>query len=245
MRPDEDGAAPGVLITGAAGGLGSALVGAFRNAGWRVAAGVRSTPLDDPDPARACGTVALDLRDEESVATGVRRAWELCGERLDAVVCNAGIARDSAVWQMGLEAWNDVIDVNLKGTWRCARHAAALMAARGGGHILLVSSFAARQGTRGQSNYAASKAGLIGMGLAMARELGGANVRVNMVLPGLLRTPMTAAMDEAALEHAVAQNVLGRINDLGEVASFIAFLAGLRNVSGQLFQLDSRIPPWT
>lgn len=243
MPADDGASAPGVLITGAAGGLGSALVNAFHSAGWRVVAGVRARALDDPK--RLHGTVSLDLTDEESVSTGVRRARELCGGRLDAMVCNAGIARDGAVWQLSSEDWDDVMEVNLKGSWRCARHAAAVMAAQGGGHILLVSSFAGRQGTRGQSNYAASKAGLIGMGLAVARELGAANVRVNMVLPGLLKTPMTASMDPGALEHAVAQNALGRINDLSEVASFIAFLAGLRNVSGQLFQLDSRIPPWT
>ena len=113
------------------------------------------------------------------------------------------------------------------------------------GHIINVSSWAGRCGARGQANYAAAKAGLLGLTAALAKEVGAHNVRVNAVLPGVLPTPMTAKLNEKQLQELVAANALGRINSVAEVARFIAFLATTKNLSGQVFQLDSRIAGWT
>jgi 3-oxoacyl-[acyl-carrier protein] reductase len=113
------------------------------------------------------------------------------------------------------------------------------------GHIINISSFSARCGPAGQANYAAAKAGLIGLTTSLAREAGSRNIRVNAVLPGVLPTPMTAGLSEARLRELAAANGLGRLNSAAEVARFIAFLATTQNISGQLFQLDSRIGRWT
>ena len=114
-----------------------------------------------------------------------------------------------------------------------------------GGHIINIGSFSGRAGQRGQANYAAAKAGLIGLTESLAKEVGSRNLRVNAILPGVLPTPMTAKLSETQLADYVAANALGRINSLSEVAEFIVFLATMQNVSGQVFQLDSRIARWT
>jgi 3-oxoacyl-[acyl-carrier protein] reductase len=107
-----------------------------------------------------------------------------------------------------------------------------------------VSSFCGRAGQRGQANYAAAKAGQFGLTTSLARELGSRNVRVNAILPGVLPTKMTASRSPDEMQQFAAANALGRINSVEEVARFIVFLAGTQNISGQLFQLDSRIAPW-
>jgi 3-oxoacyl-[acyl-carrier protein] reductase len=112
------------------------------------------------------------------------------------------------------------------------------------GQIINVTSFSARRGQVGQANYAAAKAGLIGLTESLAKEVGARNVRANAVLPGVLPTRMTAQMDPNQLQKLVAGNALQRINSLAEVARFVVFLSTLQNVSGQLFQLDSRIARW-
>ena len=119
------------------------------------------------------------------------------------------------------------------------------MANQGGGHIINIASFAGRQGSRGQSAYAAAKAGLLGLSASLARELGPDQVQVNAVLPGVLPTPMTARLSQDQRSALVKENALQRLNSLDEVARFIVFLATMKNVSGQVFQLDSRISPWT
>jgi 3-oxoacyl-[acyl-carrier protein] reductase len=107
-----------------------------------------------------------------------------------------------------------------------------------------IGSYAGRAGGPGQAAYAAAKAGLIGLTAALAAELAGQNVRVNVVLPGMLPTPMTARLSAAAQARLVAANRLGRMNAVEEVARFVVFLCGLQNVSGQVFQLDSRPARW-
>jgi 3-oxoacyl-[acyl-carrier protein] reductase len=135
--------------------------------------------------------------------------------------------------------------VNLRGVFLVCRAAAPLLAARGGGHILNLSSHSGRVGARGQANYAAAKAGVIGLTQSLARELGPQNIRVNAVLPGVLPTPMTAGLTPEQLAAFARANALNRLNDPAEVARFLVFLTTLANVSGQVFQLDSRVTPWT
>ena len=226
-----------VLITGAAGGLGQGLVAAFLAEGWRVAAGYHRTSV--PSNNEALWTVPLDVTrpqaPQEAVA-GVLSRWG----RLDVCINNAGVNADQTLPRMTEVEWDHVLEVNLSGAARCARAVLAPMCAQGSGHIINISSFAARVGARGQTNYAAAKAGLLGLTLALAREVGSHQVCVNAVLPGVLATAMTAALDPSVR----AANVLGRLNDIAEVARFVVFLTTLNNVSGQVFQLDSRIAPW-
>jgi 3-oxoacyl-[acyl-carrier protein] reductase len=230
-----------VLITGAGGGLGQALVAEFRKQRWRVAAGYRvaNAPADDADLL----PLPMDVTSSESVRSAVEKMlgqWQ----RVDVLVHNAGVARDAALPQMDDKAWGHVLAVNLKGAFLCAQAVSRAMIKQRNGHIINVSSFSGRAGQRGQTNYAAAKAGQFGLTTALARELGSRNVRVNAILPGVLPTKMTASRSPEEMQQFAAANALGRINSVEEVARFIVFLAGTENISGQLFQLDSRIASW-
>ncbi len=231
-----------ILITGAAGGLGQALVEAFAAADWQVVAGWHQTPLSG-QLANVFST-PLDVTAAESVSAAFTETLVRFG-RLDALINNAGIARDALVAQMSDDDWHRVLDVNLKGAFLCAQAALRPMLKQRDGHILNISSFGGRVGRAGQANYAASKAGLIGLTQALAKEAGSRNVRVNAVLPGFLRTRLVGDLTEEQLAAHAASNALGRLNEFAEVARFVTFLAGMRNVSGQVFQLDSRIGPWS
>lgn len=230
-----------VIITGASGGLGSALVQEFATQGWLVAAGYHSQNLHSE--TATLYPVALDITiasDCERVIRDVLGKWG----RVDVLINNAGLTSDEAFWQMADDAWERIISVNLKGAFLCARVVAGPMSQQGSGHIINVGSFSGRSGAKGQTSYSAAKAGLIGLTGSLARELGPRNVRVNTVLPGVLPTRMTTSLPPKQLAQFAHANALGRINSLAEVARFLVFLAAMENVSGQVFQLDSRITPW-
>lgn len=227
-----------VLITGAAGGLGSALVDAFILAGWRVAAGTHRNPLRNPD-ARIL-PLPLDVTRADSVARAVSTVLDRWG-RMDVLINNAGIARDQLVPRMTEPEWQQVLDVNLKGAFLCSQAVLPAMTRQRDGHILNLASFSGRVGRLGAANYSAAKAGLVGLTQSLAREVGPHNIRVNAVSPGFLPTPLLGPLSESDLARHAADNALGRINELNEVAHFLVFLADMRNVSGQVFQLDSRI----
>lgn len=236
------GSQPVVLITGAAGGLGRALVDEFFAGGWRVAAGFHQHPIEEVTGA-IC-PIQLNVTERSSVETALNAVTSRWG-RLDVLINNAGLAADAAVWQLREEDWDAVISVNLKGAFLCAQAALRPMLKQRDGHIINIASFAARSGPRGQANYAAAKAGLLGLTQSLAREVGSRNVRVNAILPGVLPTTMTANLGEAVLRAYADANALGRLNSLPEVARFVRFLAGMQNISGQIFQLDSRTARWT
>jgi 3-oxoacyl-[acyl-carrier protein] reductase len=216
---------PRVLITGGEGGLARALAGEFTRRGAEV---------------HAPGRAALDVRDEKSV-----QAWFAKQDRLDVLVANAGLVRDGAVTGLDAADFAAVIETNLRGAFLCARAALRPMLAQRHGHILLIGSRAARHGTAGQSLYAAAKAGLVGFAQSLAREYGARNIRCNVVLPGFLETCMTAPVKEERREAVRAEHALGRFNTPENAARFIAFLAELDHVSGQVFALDSRMDRWT
>jgi 3-oxoacyl-[acyl-carrier protein] reductase len=231
---------PVVLITGAAGGLGQALVTEFASAGWRVAAGYhRALPAAAPPEVWA---VPLDVTNPRSVEQGTAHLMERWG-RIDALINNAGVSADALIGRMSEEDWDRVLAVDLKGAFLCAQAVLPPMLKQRAGHIINIGSHSGRAGQRGQANYAAAKAGLIGLASSLARETGPHNVRINTVLPGVIRTPMTASLEPNQLATFAAANVLGRLNSLPEVARFVVFLAAMENVSGQVFQLDSRIAP--
>lgn len=232
-------APPGVvLITGAAGGIGSAFVAAFSGAGWRVAAGWYRKR---PDP---CGPlvlpVPLDVTDPDSVSAAVATVLDRWG-RLDVLINNAGIARDGVLPRLTVADWESVLEVHLKGAFLCSRAVLPAMIRQGGGHLINLASFSGRVGRSGAANYAAAKAALVGLTQSLAREAGPDNIRVNAVSPGYLLTPLLGPVPSEDLARHAADNALGRINEFDEVARFVVHLAGMRNVSGQLFQLDSRI----
>lgn len=229
------------LITGAAGGLGRALAAEFAGQGFRVVAAYHRAPVQE-----AGGNVwplPLDVTDLGQVQHTVSQVLGRWG-RLDVLVNNAGVTEDALVPQMDEAAWDRVLEVNLKGAFLCSQAVLRPMMKQRDGHIVNVTSFVARVGRAGQANYAAAKAGLIGLTQSLAKEVGSRNVRVNAILPGVLATPMIAKLTDEQLRTIAGENALGRINTVEEVARFLVFLARTENISGQLFQLDSRIGSW-
>jgi 3-oxoacyl-[acyl-carrier protein] reductase len=231
-----------VLITGAAGGLGRELVAEFAAQGWRVAAAYHSS-TSAAETGRIW-PIRFDVTRRAQVQAAVQQVIARWG-RMDALINNAGVTADGLISQTSGDDWDRVLDANLKGAFLCSQAVLPAMLKQRDGHVINISSFSARHGPVGQASYAAAKAGLIGLTGSLAKEAGSRNIRVNAVLPGVLPTPMTARLSEARLRELAAANALGRLNSPAEVARFTAFLATTRNISGQMFQLDSRIGRWT
>jgi len=223
------------LVAGAAGGIGRATVARLAAEGIRVVGLDRTDePIDGAEQMLAC-----DLRDGAACAAAVESAiGRLDG--LDVLVHAAGITRDGVLWKLDPEAWHETLQVNLDSAFHLCRAAVPHLRAAGGGSIVLVSSINGERGKFGQTAYAASKAGLHGLGRSLARETGRFGVRVNIVAPGMIRTPMTAALPDEALVSAAAESCLGRIGEPEDVAAVIAFLAGpeSRHVTGQVMRVD-------
>lgn len=214
-----------VLISGGEGDLARALREEFERYG---------------DDVHAPGRKEMDVRDEGAV-----EAYFSNLDRLDVLVINAGLTRDGTLSGLSTAAIADVIDTNLRGAFLCARAALKPMLRQRSGHLLLIGSRSARSGPRGQTAYAAAKAGLVGFGQSLAREYGARAIRCNVVLPGFLETRMTRDLPPSRRAEILAEHTLGRFNTVENAARFIAFLARVENVSGQVFTLDSRIDRWT
>lgn len=211
---------PLVIITGGRGDLARAIAATFEAGGFLV---------------ECPGRDELDVRSANSVD-----AYFEAREKITVLINNAGITGDSRVARLSPDDWDDVIDTNLKGAHLCSQAAARRMMRQRDGHIIHIGSYSALQPSIGQSAYAAAKAGLIGLTKSYAKEFGGRNIRINCVLPGFLETRMTATLSAETRAAALERHALKRFNTCEEAARFIHFLAGTENISGQVFQLDSR-----
>ena len=223
-----------LLVTGASGGIGAAVARLALQEGAQVAA------ADLPGRPAPQGTIALaaDLA-EPPGAGALFVAYDAALPRLDALVHCAGIVRDAVLWKLSDEAWTDVLRTNLDAAFWVLREAAPRLR-RQGGSVVLLTSINGERGKLGQANYAASKAGLIGLGRTAARELGRFDVRVNLIAPGLIDTPMTASLPEEARQRAVEESVLGRVGTPEDVAHAALFLLSdrARHITGQVLRVD-------
>jgi NAD(P)-dependent dehydrogenase (short-subunit alcohol dehydrogenase family) len=209
------------VITGGEGDLARAIHAQLQSRGWTV---------------HAPGKAELDVTRSNSVS-----AWFSRIDQLDLLIQNAGVIDDALLVQQTEPEWSQVQAVNLDGAFRCARAALPLMARQQRGHIVHIGSFAAMHGTVGQAAYAAAKAGLIALTQSIASEHGADNVRCNCVLPGFLDTKMTQPALQQHRDRIVAQHTLGRLNTVADAARFIVQLDSFPHISGQVFQLDSRL----
>lgn len=215
------------LVTGATGGIGGAVARALRGAGATVAvSGTRRERLEAlaGELGEGCAALPCDLADAEAAAGLAARAETALGG-LDVLVNNAGIARDALALRMKEEDWRQVLDVNLTAAFLVARAALRGMMRRRSGRIVSVSSVVGASGNPGQANYAASKAGLVGMSKALAAEAAARGVTVNCVAPGLVDTEMTRGLPAPARERMVAAIPLGRAGAPEEVAAAVLYLA--------------------
>jgi 3-oxoacyl-[acyl-carrier protein] reductase len=234
-----------VLITGGSGGIGRALCLEFAHAGWQVGVHYRDRK------AEAERTVSLmtqhggtsmtyqaDIREAAQVDAMIKTFVATYGE-LDVMICNAGISSSRLLLRLTPKEWENVIATNLSGTFHCLQAAGRQMLEQKYGAIIVVGSYAGVHGDVGQSAYAASKGGLLGLVKAAALEWGNYNIRVNAVFPGWHRTKLAGAAMPNATE--LNHHLLGRTACLQEVAQSIFHLATAQDISGQVWNLDSRL----
>lgn len=237
---------PVALVTGASRGIGAAIADALARDGFDIAVGYGS----DAEGAQrtvaavaAHGRRAVALQADVSVedeAVGLVEAAEAELGPLDAVVLNAGITRDGLFMRLSAEDWRAVIDTNLTGAFFVSRATVRGMLRRRSGTIVAVSSVVGLIGNPGQANYAAAKAGLIGMVKSLAKEVGPRGIRVNAVAPGYIATDMTAALSDDQREQVRTATPLGRLGTPEDVAGVVAFLCSpdAAFITGSVIRID-------
>lgn len=218
------------LVTGGSRGIGAACAVALAQAGFDVAVGYVADEAGanaTAEAVRAVGCQAAvvqgDIADSAAAEAVVNAAEDALGP-LDALVLNAGITRDGLMMRMSDDDWQSVIDTNLSGSFYCARAALRGMMKRRAGSIVAVSSVVGLMGNAGQVNYAAAKAGLIGMTKSLAKEAGARGVRANAIAPGYISTDMTDVLSDDIKEQLIGHTPLGRLGTPDDVAGLVAFL---------------------
>jgi 3-oxoacyl-[acyl-carrier protein] reductase len=235
-----------VLITGGSRGIGRAVCLAFARAGWlvgvhyrdRKAEAEQTVALMAQDGGKAM-TYQADIRDSAQVQVMITNVVATYG-RLDAMICNAGVSTSHFLLRLTSQQWEDILTTNLSGTFHCLQSAGRQMLEQGDGSIVVVSSYAGLHGDVGQSAYAASKAGLLGLVKVAALEWGQHNIRVNAVLPGWHKTELSS--DAMPCWEKLKDHMLGRTPTLEGAAQSIYHLATAQDTSGQVWNLDSRLP---
>jgi 3-oxoacyl-[acyl-carrier protein] reductase len=225
------------LVTGGSRGIGKAIAAELANAGATVVLGYRSGAEEAEAVASEIGGRAVQA--DVSQAEDAQRLVEEAGE-VDILVNNAGITRDGLLARMPDEDWRVVLDTNLGGTFNTCRAVSRGMMRRRGGSIVNVSSIVGLHGNPGQTNYSASKAGIIGFTKALARELGSRGVRANVVAPGYISTRLTTELPEELQNAMLANTPLGRFGEPEDVAGAVRFLCSdaASFVTGEVLLVD-------
>jgi len=220
------------VVTGGSGGIGLAIMSALRATGATVIS-------LDLAPASTGDWLSCDVRDNASVAHAVEEVAVKHG-RIDVAVHAAGITRDAVVWKLGIDDWDIVQEVNLRGAFYLMRHVIPVMRRGAAGSIVLIGSINGSRGKFGASAYAASKAGLIGLAKSVSSETGRFGIRVNVIEPGWVRTPLTDSLPGTLRQQAVNETLLGELVEPDDIAAAVVYLAGAgRRITGQVMRVDA------
>ena len=231
-----------VLITGATGGIGSAILDIFyKNRFNIIASGTNEEKLrklQDKYSERV-STIKCDLSDENQINHLVSQAQASC-DSIDILINNAGITKDNILPRMKEEEWLDVIQTNLTGSFYTSQRAIKQMMKNKWGRIIFISSVVGISGNQGQSNYAASKAGLIGLAKSISKELGSRNITSNVIAPGYIETDMTSFLDDGNKENIIEQLSIKRIGKPEDISNVVAFLCNDESeyITGQVIPVD-------
>ena len=216
------------LVTGATGGIGAEIARALHGAGAKVVLhGTRAEKLAElkAELGEGAFVAAANLSDMDAVAGLMDTAAELAGAPIDILVNNAGITRDGLMMRMKDEDWQAVLDVNLTASMMLARAGLRTMMKARWGRIINISSIVGATGNPGQANYAASKAGLIGFGKALAAEVASRGITVNAIAPGFIATPMTDVLSDQQKDNLLSNVPAGRLGSAAEIAAAVVYLA--------------------
>lgn len=234
------------IVTGGTRGIGRAIALKLADQGANIVINYRNSDKEAEELKSILEgkgvkvlTVKCDISNFEDSKNLMDKCKEVFG-RIDILVNNAGITKDTLIMRMKEEDFDNVIDVNLKGTFNCAKHASAIMLKQRFGKIINMTSVVGIAGNAGQVNYAASKAGVIGLTKSLAKELGSRGVTVNAVAPGFINTDMTASLSEKVKEEASKNIPLKRLGDPEDVANLVGFLASdaANYITGQVINVD-------
>lgn len=233
------------VVTGSTKGIGKEIALEFARRGAKVVVSGRNAERAEAVCAEikaAGGSAMAVVGDVSRMADAqqlIERALEQFGQ-IDVLVNNAGITRDNLLMRMKEEEWDEVLAINLKGAFNCIKSVTRQMMKQRSGRIINITSVVGQMGNAGQANYAASKAGIIGLTKSVARELASRNITCNAVAPGFIETDMTGALDEKVRESLQAQIPLGRLGSVSDVARATAFLAGdeAAYITGQVINVD-------
>lgn len=234
------------IVTGGTRGIGRAIALKLADNGANIVINYRNSDKEAEELKAILeekGVKVLIVKCDISNFQDSKNLMDKCKEvfgKIDILVNNAGITKDTLIMRMKEEDFDSVIDVNLKGTFNCAKHASAIMLKQRFGKILNMTSVVGIAGNAGQVNYAASKAGVIGLTKSLAKELGSRGITVNAVAPGFINTDMTASLSEKVKEEASKNIPLKRLGDPEDVANLVGFLASdaANYITGQVINVD-------
>jgi len=234
------------LVTGASRGIGKAIALKLSSLGSKVAINYRegevaanSLVREIVSQGREAISIKADVADTEAVKAMVQKV-NIEWNKIDILVNNAGITRDNLLLRMPDKAWDDVLNTNLRGAYLCTKFALRSMVKQRWGRIISVASIAGLIGNAGQTNYSASKAGIIAFTKSVAREVGSRNITANAVAPGFIKTQMTEILPDAIKESILSMTSLRRFGEPEDVAEVVAFLASDRAnyITGQVISID-------
>jgi 3-oxoacyl-[acyl-carrier protein] reductase len=234
------------IVTGGSLGIGSAIAISLAKEGANVAINYRKHDKEAKEivaEIESMGRKGLAVKADVSVLADAENMVQTVVKefgKLDILVCNAGINKDAVIWKMTEEQWDNVISVNLKGYFNYARAAAPVFKEQKHGKIVNITSINGLRGKFGQSNYSASKGGIIALTKTLARELGRSNVNANAVAPGMIGTDMMLNLPEEWKQKAVDETVLGRIGTPEDVGNLVAFLCSdkANHITGEVIKID-------